>query len=82
MRLIPYTYRSGSHANRSAHTGQKVMLMAIRREVMKSQSITVRGGADCTALPWGNGLYCKLKLKREEEELTIRSKYLNKYSKR
>ena len=34
------------------------------------------------ALPWGNGLYCKLKLKREEEELTIKSEYLNKYDKR
>ena len=41
----------------------------------------VRGGADCTALPRGNGLYCKLKLKREEE-LTTRSKYLNKYGER
>ena len=40
---------------------------------------SVRSRADCTALPWGNGLYCKLKLKREEEELTTRSKYLNKY---
>ena len=39
----------------------------------------VRGGADCTALPWGNDLYCKLKLKREEEEVTTRSEYLNKY---
>ena len=43
---------------------------------------TVRGGADYTALPQGNGLYCKLKLKREEEELTIKSKYLNKYGER
>ena len=42
----------------------------------------VRGGADCTALPWGNSLYWKLKLKREEEKLIIRLKYLNKYSKR
>ena len=42
----------------------------------------VRGGADCTALLWGNGLYCKLKLKREEEELTTRLEYLNKYGKR
>ena len=41
--------------------------------------LSVRGGADCTALPWGNGLYCKLKLKREEEELTIKLKYLDKY---
>ena len=39
----------------------------------------VRCRADCTALPWGNGLCCKLKLKREEEELTIRLKYLNNY---
>ena len=39
----------------------------------------VRGGADYTALPWDNGFYCKLKLKREEEKLTTKSKYLNKY---
>ena len=39
----------------------------------------VRGGADCTALLQGNGLYCKLKLKRKEEELITKSKYLNKY---
>ena len=41
-------------------------------------NMNVRGGADYTALPWGNGLYCELKLKREEE-LTTRSEYLNKY---
>ena len=40
----------------------------------------VRDGADCTALLWGNDLYYKLKLKREEEEVIIKSKYLNKYS--
>ena len=40
----------------------------------------VKGGADFTALLWGNSLYCKLKLKREEEEITIKLKYLNKYS--
>ena len=34
------------------------------------------------ALLWGNGLYCKLKLKREEEEIIIKLEYLNKYSKR
>ena len=43
-------------------------------------TIPVRGGADCIALLWGNGLYCKLKLKREEEELITRLEYLNKYS--
>ena len=43
---------------------------------------SIRGGADCTALPWGNDLYCKLKLKREEEELTTKLKYLNNYSER
>ena len=42
--------------------------------------VNVRDRADCTALLWGNGLYCKLKLKREEEELTTKLKYLNKYS--
>ena len=47
---------------------------------IKGNDYTVRGGADYIALLWGNGLYCKLKLKREEEELIIRSKYLNKYS--
>ena len=44
--------------------------------------IIIRGGADCIALLWDNDLYCKLKLKREEEKLTTKSKYLNKYSKR
>ena len=34
------------------------------------------------ALLWGNGLCCKLKLKRKEEELTIRLEYLNNYSER
>ena len=38
----------------------------------------IRGGADCTALPQGNNLYYRLKLKREEE-LTTKLKYLNKY---
>ena len=42
----------------------------------------VKGGADYTALLWGNGLYCKLKLKEEEEKLTTKLKYLNKYSRR
>ena len=42
----------------------------------------VKVRADCTALPWGNGIYCKLKLKREEEELIIRLKYLNNYGRR
>ena len=41
----------------------------------------LRAEADSIALLWGNSLYCKLKLKREEE-LTIRLKYSNKYSKR
>ena len=31
------------------------------------------------ALLWGNNLCCKLKLKREEEELTIKLEYLNNY---
>ena len=46
------------------------------------QSTNVRGRADCTALPWGNGIYCKLKLKREQEEIIIKLKYLNKYGER
>ena len=44
--------------------------------------LIVRGGADCITLSWGNGLYCKLKLKREEEEVIIKLKYLNKYGER
>ena len=43
------------------------------------KEVIVRGGADCTALLWGNSLYYKLKLKREEEKLTTKLKYLNKY---
>ena len=34
------------------------------------------------ALLWGNSLCYKLKLKREEEKLTIRSEYLNNYNER
>ena len=39
----------------------------------------LRVKADCIALLLGNTLYCKLKLKREEE-LIIKSEYLNKYN--
>ena len=39
----------------------------------------IRDKADCIILLQGNGLYYKLKLKRKEEELTIKLKYLNKY---
>ena len=52
-----------------------------RLRSISNSYIDVRGGADCTALPWGNGLYCKLKLKKEEKELIIKSEYLNKYNK-
>ena len=51
--------------------------MAIIEFIYELQNIKVR--ADCTALLWGNSMYYKLKLKREEEELIIKLEYLNNY---
>ena len=42
----------------------------------------LRAEIDCTTLLWDNGLYCKLKLKREDKELITRLEYLNKYGER
>ena len=54
--------------------------MVTVESIYELQNISNR--ADYTALLQGNSLYYKLKLKREEEKLTIKLKYLNKYGER